>query len=60
MLLGIAGALVAGFVGQAIGLYRDRGDAPGSVMSILGAILLLVIYRVATRRRTLVRPLVRP
>jgi uncharacterized membrane protein YeaQ/YmgE (transglycosylase-associated protein family) len=51
ILLGIAGALVGGFLGRAIGLYGE-GDAAGFLMSIVGAIVLLVIYRMAFGRRT--------
>jgi uncharacterized membrane protein YeaQ/YmgE (transglycosylase-associated protein family) len=50
ILLGIAGALVGGFVGQALGLYRE-GEPVGFIMAILGSILLLVIYRMAIGRR---------
>lgn len=50
ILLGIAGALVGGFVGRAMGFYGDNEGA-GWIMSILGAILLLVLYRVMARRR---------
>ena len=42
ILLGIAGALVGGFVGRAMGLYQE-GEAAGWIMSILGAIILLAI-----------------
>jgi len=53
MLLGIVGSVLGGFVGQTLGLYGP-GDAAGFVMSLLGAILLLVIYRMATgNRRTI-------
>jgi uncharacterized membrane protein YeaQ/YmgE (transglycosylase-associated protein family) len=51
MLLGIAGAVLGGFVGRAMGLYGE-GDAAGFLMSFLGAILLLVLYRLMVRRRT--------
>ncbi len=44
MLLGMAGALVATYLGQALGWYA-QGEPAGWIMSILGAILLLVIYR---------------
>ena len=44
ILLGIAGALVAGFLGRALGWYGDN-DPVGFVMATLGAILLLVVYR---------------
>ena len=49
-LLGIAGSLLGGFIGRALGLYR-QGEGAGFLMSILGAILLLVIYHAVGRRR---------
>lgn len=55
MLLGIAGAVVGGFVGRAIGLY-ERGQAAGWVMSFLGAVAVLWLYRAFAERRTLTRP----
>jgi uncharacterized membrane protein YeaQ/YmgE (transglycosylase-associated protein family) len=50
MLLGIAGALVGGFVGRALGLYGP-GQSAGFIVSLLGAILLLAIYRVVIGHR---------
>lgn len=50
ILLGIAGAFLGGFLGRAMGLYTE-GEPAGLIMSIIGAILLLVLYRFATRRR---------
>ena len=44
VLLGVAGALVGGFIGQALGIYA-QGEPAGIIMSIIGAILLLAIYR---------------
>lgn len=44
MLLGIAGAVVAGFIGRALGWY-EPGQAAGFIMATLGAILLLFVYR---------------
>jgi uncharacterized membrane protein YeaQ/YmgE (transglycosylase-associated protein family) len=44
ILLGIAGALVAGFLGQVAGFYT-AGDAAGIIMSVIGAVLLLFAYR---------------
>ncbi|MBL8234270.1 MAG: GlsB/YeaQ/YmgE family stress response membrane protein [Bryobacterales bacterium] len=44
MLLGIAGSVVAGFLGRAIGWY-DAGQGAGLIMSVLGAVLLLGLYR---------------
>jgi uncharacterized membrane protein YeaQ/YmgE (transglycosylase-associated protein family) len=52
ILIGIAGSLLGGFVGRAFGLYR-AGEGAGLIMSVVGAIVLLVIYHaVTTRRRT--------
>lgn len=45
ILLGIAGSLLAGFLGRAIGWYNDPGDAPGIIASIIGALILLWLYR---------------
>jgi uncharacterized membrane protein YeaQ/YmgE (transglycosylase-associated protein family) len=44
ILLGIAGALVGGFIGRGLGWYGDD-DPAGFVMATIGAILLLVLYR---------------
>lgn len=44
MLLGVAGALLGGFLGQMLGMYGP-GDAAGFFMSLIGAIALLAIYR---------------
>jgi uncharacterized membrane protein YeaQ/YmgE (transglycosylase-associated protein family) len=44
MLLGVAGSLVATYLGRVIGLYQE-GQSAGFIMSILGAVLLLAIYR---------------
>ena len=49
-LLGIAGALIGGFLGRAMGLYGPN-QAAGWIMSILGAVILLVLYRMTTRRQ---------
>ena len=50
MLLGIAGALVGGFVGRAMGFY-GQNESAGWLMSIVGAIVLLALYRLLVRRR---------
>lgn len=44
ILIGIAGALAGGFLGQLLGIYQ-AGEAAGYLMSIVGAMLLLFIYR---------------
>lgn len=48
--LGIAGALVGGFIGRAAGWYRE-GDPVGFLMAVLGSIVLLFLYRMMVRRR---------
>ena len=52
ILLGIAGALLGGFIGRAMGFYGPN-EAAGWIVSILGAILLLALYRMMARRRAL-------
>jgi uncharacterized membrane protein YeaQ/YmgE (transglycosylase-associated protein family) len=44
ILLGIAGAVAGGYLGQALGFYQP-GQAAGFVMSVVGAIVLLALYR---------------
>ena len=51
ILLGIAGALLGGFLGRAMGWYGE-GEAAGFLMSLVGAIVLLLIYRLAVGRRS--------
>ena len=51
ILLGIAGAVVAGFIGRAIGWYDADDAGAGFIAAILGALLLLFIYRMIARRR---------
>ncbi|HEX5386640.1 MAG TPA: GlsB/YeaQ/YmgE family stress response membrane protein [Gemmatimonadales bacterium] len=51
MLLGVAGALLAGFLGRAFGWYNSPGESPGIIASILGAMLLLFLYRLFIGRR---------
>jgi uncharacterized membrane protein YeaQ/YmgE (transglycosylase-associated protein family) len=50
ILLGIAGAVVGGLVGRAMGLY-DANQSAGYLMSILGGIILLALYRMVARRK---------
>ena len=49
IILGIAGAFLAGFLGRAMGWYGD-GDAAGFIASVIGAIILLIIYRMIAGR----------
>jgi uncharacterized membrane protein YeaQ/YmgE (transglycosylase-associated protein family) len=50
MLIGVAGAFLAGFLGQQLGWYA-QGEGAGFIASIIGAMLLLLLYRLFTRRR---------
>ncbi len=54
MLLGIVGAVLGGYIGRAMGLYGPE-DPAGFIMSVLGAIVLLVIYRMVMSRRPVTR-----
>lgn len=51
ILIGIAGSLLAGFLGQAVGFYQP-GQAGGWIGATVGAIILLFLYRLVTRSRT--------
>ena len=51
--LGIVGALVATYLGRAMGLYGP-GDAAGFIGAVVGAIILLGIYRLAVGRRRVI------
>ena len=51
ILLGIAGSVIAGILGRSVGWYAD-GQPAGIVASIIGAVLLLVVYRAITGRGT--------
>jgi len=50
MLLGIVGAVLGGYAGRAMGLYGPN-DSAGAIMSILGAVIVLFIYRLMVGRR---------
>ena len=50
ILLGIAGALLAGFIGRAVGWYQPNEGA-GFIAAIVGAFLILLIYRLVLGRR---------
>ena len=50
ILLGIAGALIASYVGQALGWYTP-GQPAGWIMSIVGAMILLLLYRLFFKRK---------
>ncbi|MFC4166455.1 GlsB/YeaQ/YmgE family stress response membrane protein [Teichococcus aestuarii] len=49
-LLGIIGAFVASYLGQAVGWYR-AGEGAGFIGAVVGAIIVLAIYGMVARRR---------
>jgi uncharacterized membrane protein YeaQ/YmgE (transglycosylase-associated protein family) len=50
VLVGVVGSLVGGFLGRLMGLYQ-QGQPAGWFMSLIGAVLLLWVYRMATRKK---------
>jgi uncharacterized membrane protein YeaQ/YmgE (transglycosylase-associated protein family) len=50
ILLGIAGALLAGFIGKSVGWYSENEGA-GFIAAVVGAFVILFIYRLIARRR---------
>ena len=50
-LLGIVGAVVATYLGQAVGWYRP-GEGAGLIGAVVGAVIVLAIYRMVVGRRT--------
>ncbi|WP_313519099.1 GlsB/YeaQ/YmgE family stress response membrane protein [Pseudomonas sp.] len=50
ILLGIGGALLATYGGQAVGIYQ-AGEAAGFIGAVVGAIILLIIYGMVSRKR---------
>ena len=53
MLLGIVGAVVGGWLGRALGFYGPN-DPAGFLMSLVGAVALLALYRAFAGRRGIV------
>ena len=51
MLLGLAGSFIAGYLGRMVGWYQE-GQSAGFIMSVLGAILLLFLYRMFIAKKT--------
>ena len=51
ILLGIAGAFVAGYIGRVAGWYQP-GQPAGFIASVIGAMILLLLYRIIAGRRT--------
>jgi len=50
IVIGIAGAVLAGFLGQKLGWYRP-GEGAGFLAAIVGAVLILLVYRMVAGRR---------
>lgn len=51
MLLGVAGSFVASYLGEKMGWY-EQGHAAGFIASVVGAMLLLLLYRLIAPRRS--------
>lgn len=49
IVIGIIGAMLGGFIGRGLGWY-GAGDPVGFVMAVVGSIILLVLFRLASRR----------
>lgn len=49
MALGVAGSLIATYLGRMLGMYRE-GSSAGFIMSVIGAMLLLLVYRLVAKR----------
>jgi uncharacterized membrane protein YeaQ/YmgE (transglycosylase-associated protein family) len=49
VVLGIVGALVGGWLGRALNFYRP-GEPAGFIMAVVGAVIVLAIYRMTVRR----------
>jgi uncharacterized membrane protein YeaQ/YmgE (transglycosylase-associated protein family) len=52
MLLGIGGSIVADVLGSALRIYRPGKTGPGLIASVIGAVLILAVYRLVVRHRT--------
>lgn len=51
VVLGIVGALLGGWIGRVMGLYRE-GEAAGFLMAVVGAVIVLALYRLILPHRT--------
>jgi uncharacterized membrane protein YeaQ/YmgE (transglycosylase-associated protein family) len=52
IVLGVVGALLGGWVGRLMGLYRE-GEPVGFIMAVVGAVIVLALYRMAFPNRRL-------
>ena len=53
VVVGIIGAFLGGWLGHAMGWY-EAGEGPGIIVSVIGAVILLAIYRAVIGRRRVV------
>ncbi len=51
IILGIVGALLGGWLGRVLGFYRE-GEAAGFIMAVIGAVIILAVYRLVLPSRT--------
>ena len=51
IVLGIVGALLGGWIGRALGVYQP-GQPAGFIMAVIGAVVVLAVYRLAFSGRT--------
>ncbi len=51
MLLGVAGAFLANFIGSSMGYY-EANEPAGFVAAVIGAVLLLAVYRAVIGRKS--------
>jgi len=56
ILIGIAGSMVAGYLGRAVGWYGPEDTGPGIIASVVGAMILLFLYKTVIGRRTRTAP----
>ena len=50
IIIGIAGSMLGGLLGQSLGLYR-QGEVAGFIMSVIGAMIVTAVYQAAWGRR---------
>jgi uncharacterized membrane protein YeaQ/YmgE (transglycosylase-associated protein family) len=51
IVLGIVGAMLGGWIGRVMGLYRE-GEAAGFIMAVVGAVVVLALYRLVMPARS--------
>ena len=51
IVLGVVGAMLGGWIGRVMGLYRE-GEPAGFIMAVIGAVVLLGLYRLFAAKRT--------